>query len=126
MKKVLLGLSLMMLALGGMTVNAQNILDPEDENNLSNFYTRKITMSVPRTGSAVATPSHSESPPTFQFPTSFQSSGDSGEFGRCQFKKYSADIADLTLNRVTNIMPTQAVLRMLQLPILLFIEILLC
>ena len=45
MKKVLLGLSLMMLALGGMTVNAQNILDPEDENNLSNFYTRKITMS---------------------------------------------------------------------------------
>ena len=35
----------MMLALGGMTVNAQNILDPEDENNLSNFYTRKITMS---------------------------------------------------------------------------------
>ena len=45
MKKVLLGLSLMMLALGGMTVNAQNILDPEDENNLSNFYTRRITMS---------------------------------------------------------------------------------
>ncbi|MBR5353903.1 MAG: gliding motility protein GldN [Bacteroidales bacterium] len=45
MKKVLLGLSLMMLALGGMTVNAQNILDPEDENNLSNFYSRKITMS---------------------------------------------------------------------------------
>ena len=35
----------MMLALGGMNVNAQNILDPEDENNLSNFYTRKITMS---------------------------------------------------------------------------------
>jgi gliding motility associated protien GldN len=43
MKKVLLGFSLMILALGGMTVNAQNILDPEDENNLSNFYERKIT-----------------------------------------------------------------------------------
>lgn len=45
MKKVLLGLSLMILALGGMTVNAQNILDPEDENNLSNFYERKIITS---------------------------------------------------------------------------------
>ncbi len=43
MKKVLLGFSLMILALGGMTVNAQNILDPEDENNLANFYERKIT-----------------------------------------------------------------------------------
>jgi gliding motility associated protien GldN len=45
MKKVLLGLSLMILALGGMSVNAQNILDPEDENNLSNFYERKIITS---------------------------------------------------------------------------------
>ncbi|MBR1835325.1 MAG: gliding motility protein GldN [Bacteroidales bacterium] len=43
MKKVLLGFSLMILALGGMTVSAQNILDPEDENNLANFYERKIT-----------------------------------------------------------------------------------
>ena len=43
MKKALFCLSLMLLAFGGMTVNAQNILDPEDENNLSNFYSRKIT-----------------------------------------------------------------------------------
>jgi len=43
MKKLLFGFSLMILALGGMSVNAQNILSPEDETNLSNFYERKIT-----------------------------------------------------------------------------------
>ena len=39
MKKVLFGLSLMLLTIAGMSVNAQNILSPDDENNLSNFYT---------------------------------------------------------------------------------------
>ncbi len=43
MKKVLFGISLMILAFGGMTVNAQNIIDAEDENNLSNFYQRRIS-----------------------------------------------------------------------------------
>ena len=38
MKKVLFGLSLMLLTFGGMSVNAQNILTPDDENNLSNFF----------------------------------------------------------------------------------------
>ena len=43
MKKVLLGLSLIILAFGGTTVRAQNILEAEDENNLSNFYTRAMS-----------------------------------------------------------------------------------
>ena len=42
MKKILFGLSLFLLALGGMNVKAQNILSAEDENNLSNFYTRTM------------------------------------------------------------------------------------
>ena len=43
MKKVLLGLSLIIFAIGGTTVRAQNILEAEDENNLSNFYTRVMS-----------------------------------------------------------------------------------
>ena len=62
MKKVLLGFSLMILALGGMTVNAQNILDPEDENNLSNFYERKITT----TRKAIPYPNTRESDVTWE------------------------------------------------------------
>jgi gliding motility associated protien GldN len=42
MKKILFGLSLILLALGGMNVKAQNILSADDENNLSNFYTRTM------------------------------------------------------------------------------------
>ena len=43
MKKILFSISLMILAFGGMSVNAQNILEPEDENNLSYFYDRTMT-----------------------------------------------------------------------------------
>lgn len=57
MKKVLFGLSLMLLTIAGMSVNAQNILSPDDENNLSNFYTR--TMSSTR--QAIPYPSLRES-----------------------------------------------------------------
>ncbi len=42
MKKVLFGLSIILLAFGGSNVKAQNILSAEDENNLSNFYTRTM------------------------------------------------------------------------------------
>ena len=42
MKKVLFGLSIILLAFGGSNVKAQNILNAEDENNLSNFYTRTM------------------------------------------------------------------------------------
>ena len=42
MKKILFGLSLILLALGGTNVKAQNILSADDENNLSNFYTRTM------------------------------------------------------------------------------------
>lgn len=42
MKKVLYGISLFILAFGAITVNAQNIIDAEDDNNLSNFYQRTI------------------------------------------------------------------------------------
>ena len=42
MKKILFGLSLILLALGGKNVKAQNILSADDENNLSNFYTRTM------------------------------------------------------------------------------------
>ena len=45
MKKVLFGLSLIVLAFGGSVVRAQNILEPEDENNLSSFYTRTMSTS---------------------------------------------------------------------------------
>ena len=57
MKKVLFGLSLMLLTIAGMSVKAQNILSPDDENNLSNFYTR--TMSSTR--QAIPYPSLRES-----------------------------------------------------------------
>jgi gliding motility associated protien GldN len=57
MKKVLLGLSLLLLTFAGMSVKAQNILSPDDENNLSNFYTR--TMSTTR--QAIPYPSLRES-----------------------------------------------------------------
>jgi gliding motility associated protien GldN len=43
MKKLLFGLTLLLLAGGTMTVSAQNILNAEDENNLGNFYQRKIS-----------------------------------------------------------------------------------
>ena len=43
MKKLLFGLSLLLMTCGSMTVSAQNILDSEDEHNLGNFYQRKIT-----------------------------------------------------------------------------------
>lgn len=43
MKKVLYGLSLIILTLGGLSVSAQNIIDSEDDNNLSRFYSRKMT-----------------------------------------------------------------------------------
>lgn len=43
MKKLLFGLSLLLLTCGSMTVSAQNILDSDDENNLGNFYQRKIS-----------------------------------------------------------------------------------
>ena len=42
MKKILFGLSLILLSLGGTNVKAQNILSADDENNLSNFYTRTM------------------------------------------------------------------------------------
>ena len=42
MKKILFGLSLILLALGGTNVKAQNILSADDENNLSNCYTRTM------------------------------------------------------------------------------------
>ena len=42
MKKVLFGLSIILLAFGGSNVKAQKILSAEDENNLSNFYTRTM------------------------------------------------------------------------------------
>lgn len=42
MKKVLFGLSIILLTFGGSNVKAQNILSAEDENNLSNFYTRTM------------------------------------------------------------------------------------
>ena len=42
MKKILFGLSLILLALGGTNVKAQNVLSADDENNLSNFYTRTM------------------------------------------------------------------------------------
>ena len=45
MKKVLFGLRLIVLAFGGSVVRAQNILEPEDENNLSSFYTRTMSTS---------------------------------------------------------------------------------
>ena len=45
MKKVLFGLSLIILAFGSVTVNAQNIIEAEDENNLTNFYTRTMSTS---------------------------------------------------------------------------------
>ncbi|MCQ2296260.1 MAG: gliding motility protein GldN [Bacteroidales bacterium] len=43
MKKVLFGLSLMILTVCGMSVSAQNILNAEDETNLSNFYQRTMS-----------------------------------------------------------------------------------
>lgn len=43
MKKVLFGLSLMILTVCGMSVSAQNILEAEDETNLSNFYQRTMS-----------------------------------------------------------------------------------
>ena len=43
MKKILYGLSLIILTLGGLSVSAQNIIDSEDDNNLSRFYSRKMT-----------------------------------------------------------------------------------
>ena len=42
MKKVLFGLSIILLAFSGSNVKAQNILNAEDETNLSNFYTRTM------------------------------------------------------------------------------------
>ena len=45
MKKILLGLSLMILACGSMSVSAQNILDADEENNLGYFYKRTISAS---------------------------------------------------------------------------------
>ncbi len=57
MKKVLFGLSLMLLTIAGMSVNAQNVLTADDETNLSNFYTR--TMSSTR--QAIPYPSLRES-----------------------------------------------------------------
>ena len=44
MKKLLLGLCFAILAFGSLSVKAQNILDADDENNLGNFYQRKIAM----------------------------------------------------------------------------------
>lgn len=43
MKKVLFGLSLMILTICGMSVSAQNIITAEDETNLSNFYQRTMS-----------------------------------------------------------------------------------
>lgn len=43
MKKLLLALSFVVLATGSMTLSAQNILSPDDENNLGNFYQRRIS-----------------------------------------------------------------------------------
>jgi gliding motility associated protien GldN len=45
MKKVLLGLSLIIFAFGGTTVRAQNIIEADDENNLTSFYTRTMSTS---------------------------------------------------------------------------------
>jgi gliding motility associated protien GldN len=42
MKKIVFAFSIVLLTLGGMNVKAQNILNAEDENNLSNFYTRTM------------------------------------------------------------------------------------
>ena len=42
MKKIVFAFSIVLLSLGGMNVKAQNILNAEDENNLSNFYTRTM------------------------------------------------------------------------------------
>ena len=43
MKKVLLGISLLILTICGMSVSAQNILTAEDETNLSNYYQRTMS-----------------------------------------------------------------------------------
>ncbi|MBP5542146.1 MAG: gliding motility protein GldN [Bacteroidales bacterium] len=43
MKKVLLGLSLLILTCGTVNLRAQNIVNADDENNLSNFYKRTIS-----------------------------------------------------------------------------------
>lgn len=45
MKKVLLGLSLMILACGTVNLRAQSVLDADDENNYTNFYKRTISAS---------------------------------------------------------------------------------
>lgn len=42
MKKVLLGLSLIIFAVSTLTVNAQNIIDAEDDNNFDNFYSKSL------------------------------------------------------------------------------------
>ncbi|MCQ2260475.1 MAG: gliding motility protein GldN [Bacteroidales bacterium] len=43
MKKVLFGISLLILTICGMSVSAQNILTAEDETNLSNYYQRTMS-----------------------------------------------------------------------------------
>lgn len=57
MKKILLGLSFLLLTVGTMSVSAQNILSSDDENNIANFYKKEIS----RTKQAMPYPNLRES-----------------------------------------------------------------